>query len=69
MAFRPYPELVFSLALRISRNGILETEIRKGEPRYALVMLAGELNTSNVAQLYEELADLTREGVRRSQPG
>ena len=27
-------------------------------------MLAGELDTSNVAQLYEELADLTREGVR-----
>jgi anti-anti-sigma regulatory factor len=29
-----------------------------------LVILAGELDTSNVAQLYEELADLTREGVR-----
>jgi hypothetical protein len=26
--------------------------------------LAGELDTSNVAQLYEELADLTRDGVR-----
>jgi anti-sigma B factor antagonist len=52
------------LALRISRNGILETEIRKGEPRHALVMLAGELDTSNVAQLYEELAGLIREGVR-----
>jgi anti-sigma B factor antagonist len=53
-----------SLALRISRNGILETEIHKAEPQHALVMLAGELDTSNVAQLYEELADLTREGVR-----
>jgi anti-sigma B factor antagonist len=52
------------LSLRISRNGILETEIRKAEPQHALVMLAGELDTSNVAQLYEELADLTREGVR-----
>jgi anti-anti-sigma factor len=52
------------LALRISRNGILETEISKGKPRHALVTLAGELDTSNVAQLYEELADLTREGVR-----
>ncbi len=53
------------MALRISRNGILETEIRKDEPQHALVLLAGELDTSNVAQLYEELADLTREGVRR----
>jgi len=52
------------VALLISRNGILETEIRKGEPQHALVIVAGELDTSNVAQLYEELADLTREGVR-----
>lgn len=43
---------------------MLETEIRKGEPQHALVMVAGELDTSNVAELYEELADLTREGVR-----
>ena len=28
------------------------------------MLLAGELDTSNVAQLYAELADLTREGVR-----
>lgn len=27
-------------------------------------MLAGELDTSNVGQLYEELAELSREGVR-----
>jgi anti-sigma B factor antagonist len=27
-------------------------------------MLVGELDTSNVGQLYEELADLNREGVR-----
>jgi anti-sigma B factor antagonist len=52
------------MVLRISRNGILETEIQKGAPHYALVMLAGELDTSNVAQLYEELAELTRQGVR-----
>jgi anti-sigma B factor antagonist len=48
----------------VSRNGILETETRRGEPRRALVMLAGELDTSNVARLYEELAGLTRDGVR-----
>jgi anti-sigma B factor antagonist len=52
------------VALRISRNGILGTEIQVGAPQYAHVTLAGELDTSNVAQLYEELADLTREGVR-----
>jgi anti-sigma B factor antagonist len=28
------------------------------------VILVGELDTSHVAQLYEELAELTREGVR-----
>ena len=57
-------ELVLALSLRPSRNGILETEIRKAEPQHALVMLAGELDTSNVVQLYEELADLTRDAVR-----
>jgi len=57
-------ELVLAVSLRISRNGILETEIRAAEPQHALVVLAGELDTSNVAQLYEALADLTREGVR-----
>jgi anti-sigma B factor antagonist len=51
------------VVLRISRNGILGTEIQKGAP-YALVTLVGELDTSNVGQLYEELAALTREGIR-----
>ncbi len=52
------------MALRVSRNTILETDIRKAEPQHAVVTLAGELDTSNVGQLYEELAQLTREGVR-----
>jgi ABC-type transporter Mla MlaB component len=52
------------LGLRLSRNGILGTQIREAEPQHALVMLAGELDTSNVAQLHEELADLTGGGVR-----
>jgi anti-sigma B factor antagonist len=52
------------VSLRVSRNRILETEIRKAEAHHALVVLAGELDTSTVGQLYEELAELTREGVR-----
>jgi anti-anti-sigma factor len=51
--------------LRISRNDeILETEIRKAPPEHALIMLAGELDASNVSRLYEEFADLARAGIR-----
>lgn len=50
--------------LRINRGELLELEIRKAEPQHALVILAGELDTSNVAQLYEQLAELTGQGVR-----
>ena len=52
------------MVLRVSRINVLETEIRKGEPQHAVVTLAGELDTSNVGQLYEELAELSREDVR-----
>ncbi|HVA09624.1 MAG TPA: STAS domain-containing protein [Acidimicrobiales bacterium] len=52
------------MALRVSRHTILDTEIRKAEPQHAVVILTGELDTSNVGQLYEELAQLTRESVR-----
>jgi anti-sigma B factor antagonist len=52
------------VALRVARIEALETDIRKAEPAHALVMLAGELDASNVGQLYEQLAELTREGVR-----
>ena len=56
--------LVFSVALRVSRSTLLETEVRRAESEHAVVVLAGELDTSTVGQLYEELAELTREGVR-----
>lgn len=52
-----------SVTRRVSRSSILQTEIRTAEPQHAVVLLAGELDTSNVGQLYEELAQLTREGV------
>lgn len=52
------------VTLRVARKEALATEIRKAEPAHALVMLAGELDVSNVGQLYEQLAQLTREGVR-----
>jgi anti-anti-sigma factor len=64
IAFRLTCGVCSSLVLRVSRYQILETDIRKAEPEHALVMLAGELDTSNVAELYEELAELVREGVR-----
>jgi anti-sigma B factor antagonist len=51
------------MVLRVSRINVLETDIRKGEADRAVVTLAGELDTSNVAQLYEGLAQLSREGV------
>ena len=52
------------MVLRVSRINVLETDIRKGAADQAVLTLAGELDTSNVAQLYEELAQLSREGVR-----
>lgn len=52
------------MALRVPRNEILEIEIRKADPQHALVVLVGELDISNVAELYAELAALAWEGVR-----
>jgi anti-sigma B factor antagonist len=52
------------VALEISQDDILETEIRKALPDHALVMLAGELDTSNVSRIYEVFAELTGTGVR-----
>ena len=52
------------MALRVSRSTLLETEIRRADSEHAVVKLAGELDTSTVGQLYEELSQLTREGVR-----
>ena len=52
------------MTLRDSTNDILECDIREAPPEHALVMLAGELDTSNVSTLYERLAELTGKGVR-----
>jgi anti-sigma B factor antagonist len=56
------------MALLISREELragelLETEIRPLETNDALVILAGEVDVSTVGQLYEQLAELSREGV------
>jgi anti-sigma B factor antagonist len=64
MTFRQKRGVGVSLALHPSRNGMHDVVVREAAPRHALVMLAGEPDTSNVAQLYEVLADLTRGGVR-----
>jgi anti-anti-sigma factor len=50
--------------LRDSQNNMLQSEIRAVPPEHALVMLAGELDVSNVDQLSEMLADLAQKGVR-----
>jgi anti-anti-sigma factor len=50
------------VALEIRRNALLNPEIRRSE-NHALVLLAGELDASTAGQLYEQLAELTREGV------
>ena len=50
------------MALEIRRNALLNPEIRRSE-NHALVLLAGELDASTAGQLYEQLAELTRDGV------
>jgi anti-anti-sigma factor len=50
------------VALEIRRNALLSPEVRRAE-NYALVVLSGELDTSTAGQLYEQLAELTRDGV------
>jgi anti-sigma B factor antagonist len=50
------------LMSRVARKELLEIEIRRAPP-HALVMIAGELDTSNVSQLYQHLAELAREGI------
>jgi anti-sigma B factor antagonist len=63
-AFRSKRRGRIIVALHVARIEVLETEIRKAEPAHALVILAGELDASNVGQLYEQLAELAREGTR-----
>jgi anti-sigma B factor antagonist len=50
------------VALEIRRNALLSPEIRRGEDE-AVVLLSGELDASTAGQLYEQLAELTRDGV------
>jgi anti-sigma B factor antagonist len=46
----------------VARTEPIEIEIRRASP-HALVAIAGELDTSNVIELYEELSQLAREGI------
>ena len=50
------------VALEIRRNTLLTPEIRRSDA-HAVVLLSGELDASTAGQLYEQLAELTREGV------
>jgi anti-anti-sigma factor len=56
-----------NMALLMSRevlgtHEVVETEIRR-VGAHALVALAGEIDVSTVGQLYEQLAELARDGV------
>jgi anti-anti-sigma factor len=50
------------VVLEVRRNALLNPEIRRAD-NHALVLLRGELDASTSGQLYEQLAELTREGV------
>lgn len=50
------------MALEIRRNALLNTETRRGESG-AVVLLSGELDASTSGLLYEQLAELTRDGI------
>jgi anti-anti-sigma factor len=50
------------VVLEIRRSALLNPEIRRAE-NHALVLLSGELDASTAGQLYEQLAELTRDGV------
>jgi stage II sporulation protein AA (anti-sigma F factor antagonist) len=51
------------MTLEISRKTLLDTEIRRAEEQ-ALVVLRGELDLSTASQLFNQLAELSRAGVR-----
>jgi anti-anti-sigma factor len=51
------------MALVVSRTELLDTEIRRSD-QHALVMLDGELDLSTAPQLYEQFAELAREGIK-----
>jgi anti-sigma B factor antagonist len=50
--------------LKASKTVPLTVEVRRVFPD-ALVVLAGEVDASNVAELYEGFSDLVREGIER----
>ena len=50
------------MALEIRRNALLSPEIRRAD-NHALVLLSGELDASTAGELYEQLAELSRDGV------
>lgn len=52
------------MALVVTRNELLATEIRTAEPSHALVMLEGELDLSTSSQLFAEFAQLARDGIK-----
>ncbi len=55
------------MALLISHEDLRGSELLEAEIRrvgtHALVILAGEIDLSSVGQLYDELAELAREGI------
>jgi anti-sigma B factor antagonist len=50
------------VALEIRRNALLSAEIRRDDHQ-AVVLLSGELDASTAGQLYQQLAELIRDGV------
>ena len=50
------------MVLEIRRNALLSPETER-DGNEALVLLSGELDASTAGQLYEHLAELTRDGI------
>jgi anti-anti-sigma factor len=50
------------MTFSVTRQEILSSEIRRSA-QHALILLAGELDLSTVADLYSQFAELAREGV------
>ncbi len=50
------------MTFSVTRQELLSSEIRRSD-RHALILLAGELDLSTVADLYSQFAELAREDV------
>jgi anti-sigma B factor antagonist len=50
------------MTFSVTRQELLSSEIRRSA-QHALILLAGELDLSSVADLYAQFAELAREGV------